>query len=53
MHCVYVIFQIVLQLKIFNNENRIKRNCKFFSVDFNPIGANDIVDIHKYLMKII
>ena len=23
----------------------------FFSVDFNPIETNDIVDIHKYLMK--
>ena len=23
----------------------------FFSVDFNPIKTNDIVDIHKYLMK--
>ena len=22
-----------------------------FSVDFNPIETNDIVDIHKYLMK--
>ena len=23
----------------------------FFSVDFNPIDSNDILDIHKYLMK--
>ena len=23
----------------------------FFSVDFNPIGTNDILDIHKYVMK--
>ena len=23
----------------------------FFSVDFNPIDTNDILDIHKYLMK--
>ena len=30
---------------------RIKRSCKIFSVDFNPIDANDILDIHKYLMK--
>ena len=22
-----------------------------FSVDFNPIDSNDILDIHKYLMK--
>ena len=33
-------------------KNRIKRNCKiFFSVDFNPIDTNDILDSHKYLMK--
>ena len=24
---------------------------KYFSIDFNPIGANDNLDIHKYLMK--
>ena len=23
----------------------------FCSVDFNPIDTNDILDIHKYLMK--
>ena len=23
----------------------------FLSVDFNPIGTNNILDIHKYLMK--
>ena len=23
----------------------------FFSVDFNPIDTNDILDIHRYLMK--
>ena len=33
-------------------KNKIKRNCKFFfSVNFNPIDTNDILDIHKYLMK--
>ena len=32
-------------------KSRIKRNCNFFSVDFNPIDTNDISDIHKYLMK--
>ena len=25
---------------------------KFFSVDYNPIDNNNILDIHKYLMKI-
>ena len=24
---------------------------KLFSVDFNPIDSNDILDIHKYFMK--
>ena len=33
------------------DKNQIKRSCKFFSVDFNPIDTNDILDIHKYLMK--
>ena len=23
----------------------------FFSVDFNPIDTNDVLDVHKYLMK--
>ena len=23
----------------------------FFSVDFNPIDTNDVLDMHKYLMK--
>ena len=27
-------------------KNRMKRNCKVFSVDFNPIDNNDILDIH-------
>ena len=29
----------------------IKRNCKIFIVDFNPIATNDILDIHRHLMK--
>ena len=32
-------------------ENKIKRTCKFFSVDFNPIDTNDMLDIHNYLIK--
>ena len=32
-------------------KNRIKRSWKIFSVDFNLIDTNDILDIHKYLMK--
>ena len=33
------------------NKSRIKRSCKIFSVDFNPIDSNDILYIHNYLMK--
>ena len=29
----------------------LKGIANFFSVDFNPIDINDILDIHKYLMK--
>ena len=30
----------------------LKGVVKFFSVDFNPIDTNDILDIHKYLISI-
>ena len=29
----------------------LKGVVKFFSVDFSPIDTNDVLDIHKYLMK--
>ena len=29
----------------------LKGVVNFFSVDFNPIDTNDILGIHKYLMK--
>ena len=29
----------------------LKGVVKFCSFDFNPIDTNDILDIHKYLMK--
>ena len=29
----------------------LKGVVKFFSVDFNSIDTNDILDIHRYLMK--
>ena len=32
-------------------KNGLKWIVILFSVDFNPIDANDILDIHKYLMK--
>ena len=28
-----------------------KASVQFFPVDFSPIDRNDILDIHKYLMK--
>ena len=34
-----------------NLKNMIKRTFKFFFVDFNPIDTDNILDIHKYLMK--
>ena len=27
------------------------KNCKFFSADLYPIDTNNILDIHRYLMK--
>ena len=42
-------------LKDFTINNMKKTGLKgvvtFFSVDFNPIDTNNILDIHKYLMK--
>ena len=32
-------------------KTRLKRVVNFFSVVFNPIDTNDILDIHSYLMK--
>ena len=29
----------------------LKESVNFFSVDFNPIDTNDILDIQKYFMK--
>ena len=34
-----------------NMEKNIKRNSKIFLIDFNPIDTNNILDIHKHLMK--
>ena len=33
------------------NKSGWKGVIKFFSVDFSPIDTNDVLDIHKYLMK--
>ena len=38
----------IINLK--EKKNSIK-SVNFFSVDFNPIDANEILDMHKYLMK--
>ena len=32
-------------------KKRLKGVVKIFSVYFNPIDTNDILDIHNYLMK--
>ena len=32
-------------------KTRIKRHCKFFSVDFNRVDTNNILDIHRALVK--
>ena len=29
----------------------LKGSLGFFSVDFNPIDTNDVLEIHKYLVK--
>ena len=31
--------------------NMVKRKSNFFFVNFIPIDTNDIIDIHRYLMK--
>ena len=42
----------ILKDFIINNMKKNSVKCvKFFSVDVNPIGTNDILDIHRYLMK--
>ena len=43
-------FQKTLQLIIFKKAG-LKGAVECFSVDFNPIHTNDILDIHRYLMK--
>ena len=32
-------------------KKRMKRSCKIFYVDFNPVGTNNILDFQKYLTK--
>ena len=29
----------------------LKKTVKFCSVDFDPIDTNNILDVHRYLMK--
>ena len=53
IHRVQVIFQKILQLiiYIYIYKTGLKGVVKFFSVDFNRTDTNDMLDIHKYLMK--
>ena len=49
MHCDYIIdYDFAI-----NNMNKtgLKGVVKCFSVDFNPIDSNNILDIHNYLLK--
>ena len=48
---VQTIFQKILQLKILKRKAGLKRIVKTFSIDFNPIDTNDVLDIHKYSIK--
>ena len=50
MHSVQVIFQKILQLLLLRKIG-LNKVAIFFSVHFNPIDANDILDIHFYLIK--
>ena len=47
----YYWFQRILQLIIWKNTG-LKEIAEFFSVDFDPIDTNDILDIHRYLIKV-
>ena len=38
-------------INIMEKKARLKGIVKFVSVDFNPTGSNDVLDIHRYLMK--
>ena len=33
-------------------KHRFKRKGIFFSVDFNSIDTNDVLDIHRYLIEL-
>ena len=42
---------MILQLLMWKKKTGLKGTVKVFSVDYNPIDTNDIIDIHKCLMK--
>ena len=44
-------FQKILQL-ILSKKTGLKGVVKFFSVDFNPIDTNNIIDVHKYKISV-
>ena len=48
MHCVWEIFQKILQL-ITGKKTGLKGVVQYFCVNFNPIDTN-ILDIHRYSM---
>ena len=40
-----------LTINNMKKKTRLKGILKLFSVDFNPIDTNDVLDIYKYFMK--
>ena len=50
-HYALCLGNISKDLKKSLKETGIKGVLKFFSAGFDPIDANDVLDIHKHLMK--
>ena len=49
---VWVIFQKILPLIIWKKKTELKGAVNFVVVvDFNPIGTNDILNIHKFIIN--
>ena len=44
--------QEILKSKMMHCSGKISKDFSIFSVDFNPIGTNGILDTYKYFMKI-
>ena len=42
---------ILKVLTLDNMKNRIKRECGYFSVNYDPINTSNLLGIHRFLMK--